>query len=69
MRRLEVMQAAIDDLRTAVEEAKGVNQSVVTLVREMATKIEEAANDPAEIQQLAQDLRAATSELATAVQA
>lgn len=67
-RRIDEMQAAIDDLRTAVEEAKGVNQSVVTLVTEMAAKFEEAKDDPAEIQQLAADLRSSTQALAQAVQ-
>lgn len=65
---VKAMQAAIDDLRTAVEEAKGVNKSVVTLVQEMASKFEAAKDDPAEIQQLASDLRASTGELAKAVE-
>lgn len=61
--------SALDDLTARVQENATVTGSVVTLINGLAAQIAAAANDPAKIQALAQELQASTQALSDAVQA
>lgn len=62
-------QAAIDDMRAAVEANTSVTQSAVTLIQQMAQQIEDAADDPEEIRALAQSMRDNSAALSAAIPA
>lgn len=62
-------QAAINDMRDAVEASTTVTQSAITLIHTLADQIEQAADDPTEIRALAQEVRNNASALAAAVPA
>lgn len=62
-------QDAIDNLRNEVERTKGVMASAKTLIVGLLEQIEAAKDDPAQIQQIIDDARAATDDLASAIPA
>lgn len=61
------MSAELDSLTAAVTENTSVDQSAITLLQDLAAKIQAAANDPAAITALATDLRASSQQLADAI--
>lgn len=61
--------AHLDALEAAVSANTTVIQSAITLITDIATKLEEAKNDPVAIQQLVDDLNASKDSLAAAVAA
>jgi hypothetical protein len=62
-------QDAIDELRVQVQRNTSVTQGVQTLIGNLASQIEQAADDPEEVRSLAAELRTSTDALAQAVQA
>lgn len=65
----KVIMKEIDDLESAVMENTTVDESAVTLLTNMAATIESLKNDPAKLQQFANNIRASSAKLASAVQA
>lgn|SRR4051812_20745259 len=80
MRRLNIIQQGddeefaivsqeLDDLKREVQESKSVTEGAATLIQSLADRILENKDDPAALEQLAQDLDAQSQQLAAAVQA
>jgi len=65
----EVMSAQLDQLASEVERVRSVQQSAVTLIQGLAQKLQDAGTDPAQVQALADELRASADQLAAAVSA
>lgn len=68
--RMEVAQmATLEDVRTKVAKVETVEQSAVVLLNELAQMVRDAADDPAEIQAIADRLESTSTALADAVTA
>lgn len=61
------MEQAIEQLRAEVERNSSVDDSAIQLLIQLADKIEELKNSPAELQALVETLRAQSDTLAAAV--
>ncbi len=71
-KRGDKLMAWTDDMRAAISEDASVTQSAVTLLSELADKIQELINngsDPAELQGFVDEVRSNTTKLADAVKA
>jgi hypothetical protein len=80
MRRLNIIQQGddeefaivsqeLDDIKREVQESKTVTEGAAALIQSLADRILENKDDPAALEQLAQDLDAQSQQLAAAVQA
>lgn len=61
--------SVMDDLKAAVAKARTVEASAVALITGLAERIRNAAQDPAELETLAQELDAQTDSLSAAITA
>lgn len=64
---IDHMSDALVDLTAAVTENTSVDQSAITLLNDLAAKLDAAATDPAAVAALAADIRASSADLAAAV--
>ncbi len=64
---IKMASAAVEKIRTEVEELKTVNQSVITLLSTLSQQIRDLKDDPVALEQLATDLDSQTNALADAV--
>jgi chromosome segregation ATPase len=64
-----IVSQELDDLKREVQESKSVTEGAATLIQSLADRILENKDDPAALEQLAQDLDAQSQQLAAAVQA
>lgn len=69
LRKVTRMQEQIDALRAQVAASTTVMTSAAALITGLADQIEKAQDDPAEIQSIADTLRASTTDLSAAVAA
>lgn len=80
MRRLNIIQQGddeefaivsqeLDDIKREVQESKSVTEGAAALIQSLADRILENKDNPAALEQLAQDLDAQSQQLAAAVQA
>lgn len=69
LERMGTMQEQLDDLKSAVEAQTSVVASAVTAFGLIADKIEQAADDPDEVRDLAASVRANSHALAAAIPA
>ena len=68
-RREGYIAMTLNELKVQVEKNTAIEASAVALIQGMAAKIAEAANDPAAIQALADELSASAAPLAEAITA
>lgn len=68
-RNEEAIMADLSEIRTEVEQTGDVVDSAVALITSMADRLDDIADDPAEVRALAEELRASKQELADAVAA
>lgn len=61
------MSQALEDLKREVSEQKTINQSAITLIKEIKAKLDAAGTDEAALAALSADLDAGQQELATAI--
>lgn len=66
-RRFILIMSQFDDAIAAIAEDTDVTNSAITLMEQLAARIEATAGDPAAVAQLATDIRANTSRMAAAV--
>lgn len=69
LERMGSMQEQLDDLRAAVQGQTDVVASAVTAFQGLADKVEEAADDPDEVRDLAATIRQNSQALAAAIPA
>ena len=61
------IQQVVENLRVEVERNRSVDSSAVALLTQLAARIEELKNDPAALQQFADEIRDSTDALRQAV--
>lgn len=66
---LQAMSAELDELKTEVERSRTVMEGAATLIKSLADRIDSAADDPAAMHSLADELRSSDDDLAAAVAA
>jgi hypothetical protein len=64
-----IVSQELDDIKREVQESKSVTEGAAALIQSLADRILENKDDPAALEQLAQDLDAQSQQLAAAVQA
>jgi chromosome segregation ATPase len=60
---MRAMQARLDEFREVLQEVKGNSSALKQAVEALATKIDEAADDPEEVRALVEELRTVNTEL------
>jgi len=68
-RKVELMNAKLEELKVEVEKTTSLQQSAVTLIQGLAAQIAALKNDPAEIQALSDRLKASAQMLSDAITA
>jgi predicted Zn-dependent peptidase len=64
-----LMSQELDDLKREVQESRSVTEGAAALISGLADQIRDAKDDPAALEELAQQLDAQTQQLASAVTA